>query len=176
MRHLRLRKPNPEIYRLHRQFVFGKDPKPVCLESVFSSSCGHYQQTVSICQQQTDKQRAHNERMDTLAERLRREREAKGWSQPELARRSGVKQSFIGALEAHNQVSSSYLPELARALGVDCYWLKTGKGRRAGSSLTHDEQTIIEAFPLLDPAVREIWLQSANSAIERHKGNGAMCA
>lgn len=114
--------------------------------------------------------------METLAERLKREREAKGWSQPELAKRSGVKQSFIGALEARNQGNSSYLPELANALGVDCYWLKTGRGRRSGASLTPNEQTIIEAFPLLDPAVKEIWLQSAKAAIDRDKENGAMCA
>lgn len=67
--------------------------------------------------------------MNTLAERMKAIRDQKGWSQTELARRSGVKQSFIGALEAKNQKTSGFLPELAHALGVDAYWLKTGKGK-----------------------------------------------
>ena len=64
--------------------------------------------------------------MKTLADRLRETRKAKGWSQPELARRAGIAQSFIGALESSSQDSSGWLPEIAHALGVDAYWLKTG--------------------------------------------------
>jgi transcriptional regulator with XRE-family HTH domain len=98
--------------------------------------------------------------METLAERLRQERERLGWSQTDLARRSGVKQSFIGALEARNQESSGWLPELAHALGVDTYWLKTGNGRRIAKELTADGALILAALPLVSPDMREMRLES----------------
>ena len=114
--------------------------------------------------------------MQTLAERLKQERTSQGWSQDDLAARAGVRQSFIGALEAGNQRSTGYLPEIANALGVDTYWLKTGKGRRRARELSDDEKLLIQALPLLDAAVRDIWIQSARSAVERSKGNGQLCA
>ena len=64
--------------------------------------------------------------MKTLADRLRETRKAKGWSGLELAKRAGIRQSFIGALESGAQETSGWLPEIAHALGVDAYWLKTG--------------------------------------------------
>ena len=114
--------------------------------------------------------------METLADRLKHERNRQGWSQDDLAARAGVKQSFIGALEAGNQRTSGYLPEIANALGVDTYWLKTGKGRRQARELSDDEKLILQALPLLDSAVRDIWVQSARAAVERSKGNGQLCA
>lgn len=106
--------------------------------------------------------------MNDLAHRLKTEREAKGWSQPELSDKSRVKQSFIGALEARNQKSSSWLPELAHALGVDAYWLKTGKGDRAGGRhLSEDEKALLDALPLLDADVRESWIELAKKKLGR---------
>lgn len=65
--------------------------------------------------------------METLSERLKRIRELKGFAtQDALAKAAKIPQSFVGALEAGNQQTSSYLPELAHALGVDAYYLKTG--------------------------------------------------
>lgn len=66
--------------------------------------------------------------MKTLAERLISEREAAGLSQPELAARAKISQSFIGALETGRQNSSAYIPEIAYALGLHAMWLKTGLG------------------------------------------------
>jgi transcriptional regulator with XRE-family HTH domain len=129
------------------------------------------------CQQQTVIFSPDTSSMETLAERLRQERERLGWSQTDLARRSGVKQSFIGALEARNQESSGWLPELAHALGVDTYWLKTGKGRRIAKELTADEALIIAALPLVSPDMREMWLESARRAVARNTGKpDALCA
>ena len=104
--------------------------------------------------------------MKTLADRLREERDARGWSQPELARQARVAQSFIGALEAGNQKSSGWLPEIAHALGVDAYWLKTGRGQRSpGAAFSQDEQAIIEGFRLLGEEMRESWLDQARKKI-----------
>jgi transcriptional regulator with XRE-family HTH domain len=129
------------------------------------------------CQQQTVIFSFDTRSMETLAERLRQERERLGWTQPELARRSGVKQSFIGALEARNQESSAWLPELAHALGVDTYWLKTGKGRRVAKELTADEALILAALPLISQDMREMWLETARRAVARNAGKPpALCA
>lgn len=106
--------------------------------------------------------------MNDLAYRLKTEREAKGWSQPELSEKSHVKQSFIGALEARNQKNSSWLPELAHALGVDAYWLKTGRGKRTGCvTLTEDESLLLRALPLLDEDQRESWIDVAKKKVAR---------
>lgn len=66
--------------------------------------------------------------MTTLAERLIAEREKQGLSQPELAAKAKISQSFIGALETGRQQSSGWLPEIAYALGLQAMWLKTGRG------------------------------------------------
>lgn len=104
--------------------------------------------------------------MKTLADRLKEERDARGWTQPELANRAKIAQSFVGALEAGNQKSSGWLPEIAHALGVDAYWLKTGLGRRLpGAALSPDEQVIINGFRLLGDEMREAWLDQAQKKI-----------
>lgn len=106
--------------------------------------------------------------MSSLSDRLRAERECKGWSQDDLAREAKIRQSFIGALESKGQKTSGYLPEIAHALGVDAYWLKTGRGNKHGSGFFDEKQRlIIDAFPLLDESVREIWLASARAALKK---------
>ena len=64
--------------------------------------------------------------MKPIAKRIKEAREAKGWSGTDLAKHAGIRQSFIGAIESGAQETSGYLPEIAHALGVDAYWLKTG--------------------------------------------------
>jgi transcriptional regulator with XRE-family HTH domain len=68
--------------------------------------------------------------------RIRELREAKGWSQSELARRSGVSQAAISKLEAQlsGGVDFGTLERLANALGVNAAVLiehtpERGKGR-----------------------------------------------
>ena len=70
----------------------------------------------------------------TLADRMKAERSRLGWSQEDLAAKVKIRQSFIGALEAEGQKNSKWLPEIAHALGVSAYWLKTGKGDQGSVS------------------------------------------
>ena len=108
---------------------------------------------------------------ETIADRMRKERKLLGWSQEDLAARIKIRQSFIGALEASNQESSKWIPEIANAFGVSAYWLKTGKGEReiASRQLTDDEETILAALPLISQDMRDSWIEAARKAIERHE-------
>lgn len=105
--------------------------------------------------------------MESLAQRLITTRLEKKWSQDDLANKVGIRQSFIGALEAGNQKTSGWLPEIAYALGVDAYWLKTGKGDkfRGSAPLSADEAQIITAYRLFGDEMRRAWLAAARHRI-----------
>lgn len=64
--------------------------------------------------------------MATLGENLRKIRKAKKMTQAVLAQKSGVKQSVISDLETGNARSTSFVVELATALGVTAEELKKG--------------------------------------------------
>jgi len=128
-------------------------------DDVFPVHACDYQETTKLSQQQTDRYFYHNpdmsseHDMNTMSGRLKYAREVlHGISQPELARRAGISQSFIGALESVNQQNSKYLPEIAYALGVSAYWLKTGKGKAPSKLDAYKaeepvQQTIQEPLP-----------------------------
>lgn len=99
--------------------------------------------------------------METLAQRLIAAREAKEWSQPELAKKAGVSQSTIGNLEAGLRKRPRELLAIAHALGVEPRWLETGIGtmskapanyeiaERLPRALKKEESTML-AIPQLD--------------------------
>jgi transcriptional regulator with XRE-family HTH domain len=63
--------------------------------------------------------------------RVRELREAKGWSQAELARRAGVRQATLSAIENEltTSVDFAVLDRLAKALEVDPGFLLVRRGR-----------------------------------------------
>ncbi|MEN8291853.1 XRE family transcriptional regulator [Acinetobacter radioresistens] len=61
-----------------------------------------------------------------LGERLKQARKNAKLSQVQLAEAVGIKQSTISQLEKGLMQSSTHLPALAKALGVNSYWLQTG--------------------------------------------------
>ena len=67
--------------------------------------------------------------METLAKRLKAKREAAGLSQSQLADKAKIKnQSIIGMLESGARKTSSHIPKIANALGVESLWLSSGTG------------------------------------------------
>ena len=54
----------------------------------------------------------------TLAERIKTQREARGWSQLDLARQTGLSQTAINKVESGATAKSRFLPDIARALGI----------------------------------------------------------
>lgn len=62
--------------------------------------------------------------MSPIGHRLRELREARGWTQAELAKQSGVRQGTISKLEAGTSGGTITVAErLAAALGVDAGYL-----------------------------------------------------
>jgi len=78
-----------------------------------------------------------------LGHRVRQEREAKEWSQAELARRVSllvkrkISQVAIHHIEARDNVQPRFVVELAEALGVSLTWLQHGRGDKTISVLLH---------------------------------------
>lgn len=77
--------------------------------------------------------------MSTLGERVKEEREAKGWSQAELARRVtragySITQGGIAQIERRGNTEPKSIVQLAQALGLSVTWLQTSRGdRHAGA-------------------------------------------
>lgn len=103
--------------------------------------------------------------MDTLAERLISAREAADLTQTQLGKKVGAGQSLISNLENGENRSSTKLPEIAHALNVSAYWLKTGKGERSPSGLSPEEQRILAGFRLMGEELRASWLGTADTKI-----------
>lgn len=75
--------------------------------------------------------------MKTLADRLKARREELGMTKAGLRRAAGLKSpSTLTELENGTIVHTPQLPEIARALGVTPFWLKTGKGHRLEEGLS----------------------------------------
>lgn len=62
----------------------------------------------------------------TLGERVKQRRKELQWTQEDLAQKSGVGQGTISKMERTGQEASTYVVELADALGVSPQWLNTG--------------------------------------------------
>lgn len=55
-------------------------------------------------------------------------RTAKGWSRPQLAEAAGIPYPTLAGLENGDQKTSTAIPALAMALGVNALWLAEGRG------------------------------------------------
>jgi phage repressor protein C with HTH and peptisase S24 domain len=74
--------------------------------------------------------------MSTLGERVKTEREARGWSQAELARRvtrAGytITQGGIAQIERRGNTEPKSIVQLAEALGLSVNWLQTNRGEKS---------------------------------------------
>lgn len=71
-----------------------------------------------------------------LGQRVKTERERKGWSQAFLAERAGMQQETISAIERRDSKRSEYTQRLAEALGVPVEYLLTGEHPELGTGVT----------------------------------------
>lgn len=118
--------------------------------------------------------------MTTFSKRLKAAREAKGLTQGELAKAIGKPkgQSLIGNLESGGRNSTTFIPEIANALGVSAYWLKTGKGQRdvSATPLSKDQETILQAFDLFGQELKQNWLSAAQAKVAEHEASKTKAA
>lgn len=84
----------------------------------------------------------------TYGERLLWARLRAEITQPELSKRTGVKQVSISKIERGGQGSSSFDSILAYHLGVSAYWLSTGDGDPDDGVFTKEDRRLIEAYKL----------------------------
>lgn len=91
--------------------------------------------------------------MSALGDRVRQVRLERGWTQKELARRARIPQSSVSTLETGGQKGSPHIVEVALALGVSVYWLRSNKGpkiltrwQEIGLDLSEPEQDAVAAY------------------------------
>lgn len=91
--------------------------------------------------------------MSALGDRVRQVREEKGWTQKRLAEKARVPQSSISNLEIGKHKGSPHIVEIANALGVNVYWLRSGRGpklltkwQETVQDLTEVEQDLVERY------------------------------
>lgn len=100
-----------------------------------------------------------------LGARIRASRKAAGLTQVALANRAGLKQSVISDLENGNVLTTTFLVNIAIALGVSPKWLQTGKDGPA------DTLEIVQIWLDLDPERRERLLATARDLRTAQMGN-----
>jgi phage repressor protein C with HTH and peptisase S24 domain len=94
--------------------------------------------------------------MSTIGDRVKAEREGKGWSQAELARRVtqagySITQGGIAQIERRGETEPKSIVQLAQALGLSVHWLQSGRGDRTAGALPPMEDA---QLGLLGPAGR----------------------
>lgn len=101
--------------------------------------------------------------MSDLSTRLKESRIKAGKSQAQIADAVGIKQPTYQALETGKTQKSAFLTEIARELGVDAYWLKTGEGKSHGESDSQKFGNIqttekkLRKIPVLDFVQAGLW-------------------
>ncbi len=97
------------------------------------------------------------QKMNTLSGRLLSARLERNWSQSKLAREAGINQSIIALLENGDRKSTTYLPEIAYALGVSAIWLARGRGIRYNQffDASEDAKKIATAFDAFNQLQKE---------------------
>src|SRR5690349_14131644 len=88
--------------------------------------------------------------MTNIGERVKGEREAKGWSQAELARRVtragySITQGGIAQIERRGDTEPKSIVQLAQALGVSVTWLQSSRGDKTRGVTGDDDgqQTLL---------------------------------
>ncbi len=126
--------------------------------------------------------------MEDVADRIRRARRIKGWSQSRLAESLGVTPGAVGHWERPdgNQPSSEHLIEIAKQLSVNHEWLAIGRGAMMPQdsdcfqpsmiSFGDDELVLLQHYQDLSAHTRALLMQFLNALVaspEATTGSGA---
>jgi len=99
--------------------------------------------------------------VDTIAARIRRALEAKGWPARELSRQAGLSESQVGntlaRLDKHpDAVELTTLRKIAGPLGVSVDWLVTGRDELADAALRQKRFRELHGWAQLEADARAI--------------------
>ncbi len=100
--------------------------------------------------------------------RLKAARKEAKLTQKDIVSRVGITQPAYSELETGKSASSSYLPQIARILGVDAHWLATGEGENTGSRTSESSE---RKLPLIPIASVYDWLQSGCDSSVHESGS-----
>lgn len=76
----------------------------------------------------------YNSEMETIGDRIRKERTAQGLARKDLAKDAGVSYTALSDLELGNSANTTALHRIATRLGKSVTYLETGKDDRIGGS------------------------------------------
>lgn len=110
-----------------------------------------------------------------LKDRLKLARKNAGKSQGQVASEANITQSNYSQLETGKIDSSSHLPEIAKVLGVDVYWLQTGETgipSKVQSILDNTARHVLSTE--IDPATK-IWLPLMDISFSCGEGEDISC-
>lgn len=88
-----------------------------------------------------------NKNLLKLSQRLAWARSEKGWTQQELADIAKVSQGTIGNLESGARDTSRKITSIAKALGVNLYWLVDGTGTPTDDGAPIQDQVVANPPP-----------------------------
>lgn len=109
---------------------------------------------------------------NTVAARLKECREEAGLTQTELAKKARLKsQSIIGSLESGHRKTSSHIPAIAEALGVEPLWLADGRGAKRTVRIASETELL---SPTVSAEIRVIKKSDEHYEIPQFDTGGAM--
>ncbi len=118
--------------------------------------------------------------MATVGERIKKVREARGWTQEKLADESKVSRGFLSEVEKHGKnISLDLLLRIANALGASVGYLATGEGDQPGERkpvlIPPDLSQAAEEMHLTYPQTIDL-LEAYNSVVARrsNRSKGTM--
>ena len=106
----------------------------------------------------------------TLASRLRLRRKEKGWTQKELAERTGSTQAVIQKIENGKSLRPRNVVKLAQALGVSPAWLMFGQ--ESFDELNDEAIEMATAWSKLQEPHRSALKQAILNSVPTNTGDG----
>lgn len=109
--------------------------------------------------------------ISTIGGRVQMLREARGWSQGTLAKSAGIAQATLANFERGRTQGglALTLSKIARALGVDPEWLRTGKGNPSRLDAPIAEQEAVVIYRALSEDARDGWMAAGRAMVAATK-------
>lgn len=117
--------------------------------------------------------------INDLASRLADARKEAQMTQQDLAKKAGCSQGLLANIESRMQKSSSFVPQIAEALGVSALWLAKGKGPKHVDQtenvanmigrLSEREAVLIQGFRAMGEEGQDLMLYQAQRAIDAQR-------